>query len=80
MCITMELWARRGLFWGLLLALTSELWCWGVAVLLCDIDRCLTRWYSRVAIQGIRQEIADGLKTCLNAALDNYHQVRTTAL
>ena len=37
--------------------------------------RCLTRWYSRVAIQGVRQEIADGLKVCLQAALKNYNEV-----
>ena len=42
-------------------------------VVLC---RYLTRWYSRVDVQGVRQEIADSLKVCLKAALDHYNQVR----
>ena len=37
----------------------------------------LTRWYSRVAIQGPKQEIVDGLKMCLTDALKKYHQVHT---
>ena len=38
--------------------------------------RHLTRWYSRVSIQGKMQEIADGLKMCMKAALSKYHEVR----
>ena len=37
--------------------------------------RHLTRWYSRVSIQGKMQEIADGLKMCMKAALSKYHEV-----
>jgi len=38
----------------------------------------LTRWYSRVAIQGPMQEIVDGLKMCLQASLKKYHEVNRT--
>lgn len=38
-------------------------------------NKHLTRWYSRVSIQGRRQEIADGLKMCMKAALSKYHEV-----
>ena len=38
-------------------------------------DRYMTRWYSRVALQGPQQEIVDGLKLCLRAALQQYHEV-----
>jgi aubergine-like protein len=34
----------------------------------------MTRWYSRVAIQGPQQELVDGLKLCFRAALQKYHQ------
>ena len=37
--------------------------------------RHLTRWYSRVVIQSPNQEIMDGLKLCLQAALRKYHEV-----
>ena len=37
--------------------------------------RNMSRWYSRVVIQGQRQEITDGLKMCFQAALKNYHKV-----
>ena len=37
--------------------------------------RSLTRWYSRVAIQGMKQEIMDGLKLCMQASLKKYHEV-----
>lgn len=38
----------------------------------------LTRWYSRVAIQGQQQEIIDGLKLCLLASIKKYHEVNST--
>ena len=43
-------------------------------VLFCPFSS-LTRWYSRVAIQGVRQEIADGLENCVKAALRSYVDV-----
>ena len=35
----------------------------------------MTRWYSRVAIQGPQQELVDGLKLCFRAALQKFHEV-----
>ncbi|XP_018425718.1 PREDICTED: piwi-like protein 2 [Nanorana parkeri] len=37
-------------------------------------NHCLTRWYSRVVFQLPHQEIVDGLKLCLVAALQKYHE------
>ncbi|XP_077325966.1 piwi-like protein 2 isoform X2 [Lithobates pipiens] len=38
-------------------------------------NHCLTQWYSRVVFQLPHQEIVDGLKLCLVAALQKYHEV-----
>ncbi|XP_064633620.1 piwi-like protein 1 [Lineus longissimus] len=35
----------------------------------------LTRWYSRVCIQLPHQELIDGLKSCITAALKKYHEI-----
>ncbi|XP_068130792.1 piwi-like protein 2 [Hyperolius riggenbachi] len=40
-----------------------------------SINSCLTHWYSRVVFQLPHQEIMDGLKLCLVAALQKYHEV-----
>ncbi len=40
-----------------------------------NVHRHLTRWYSRVSIQGRGQEIADGLKMCVKSALTKYHEL-----
>ncbi|KAM5170425.1 piwi-like protein 2 [Mantella aurantiaca] len=43
-----------------------------------SINHSLTRWYSRVVFQLPHQEIVDGLKLCLVAALQKYHEVNHT--
>lgn len=50
----------------------------GVVCVCAMLGRHLTRWYSRVDIQGVRQEIADGLKVCFKAALEHYQEVCVT--
>ncbi|XP_075063228.1 piwi-like protein 2 [Mixophyes fleayi] len=40
-----------------------------------SINHCVTRWYSRVVFQLPHQEIMDGLKLCLVAALQKFHEV-----
>nr|DBA30176.1 TPA: hypothetical protein GDO54_006191 [Pyxicephalus adspersus] len=40
-----------------------------------SINNSLTRWYSSVVFQLPNQEIVDGLKLCLVAALQKYHEV-----
>ena len=42
---------------------------------MCESHRYLTRWYSRVVIQGMKQEITDVLRICMQAALKNYYKV-----
>lgn len=34
-----------------------------------------TRWYSRVCIQPVNQELIDGLKLCMVSAITKYHEV-----
>ncbi len=50
------------------------MWVWSLSVAPPPPCRHLTRWYSRVSIQGKGQEIADGLKVCMKAALSKYHE------
>jgi aubergine-like protein len=41
-------------------------------------NKTFTRWFSRVTIQDMNQEIGDGLKICFQNALSKYHELNNT--
>ncbi|KAJ9591964.1 hypothetical protein L9F63_001476, partial [Diploptera punctata] len=45
-----------------------------VAAFIASTNPSLTRWYSKVCIQGPGQELVDGLKTCFISALNVYYE------
>ncbi|XP_077999596.1 piwi-like protein 2 [Glandiceps talaboti] len=49
-----------------------------VGAMVASTNNSLTRWFSRVCLQLPQQELMDGLKLCLTAALRKYHEVNHT--
>jgi aubergine-like protein len=46
-----------------------------VAALVCSLNRACTRYYSKITFQHTHQELSDGLRINLTAALKKYHEV-----
>ena len=49
-----------------------------IAGFVASTNAMCTRWYSRVCIQPINQELIDGLKMCMISAITKYHEVSET--
>ncbi|XP_072051349.1 piwi-like protein 1 [Amphiura filiformis] len=46
-----------------------------IGAVIASMNKVMTRWYSRCCFQDPHQELIDGLKMCLTAALKKYHDV-----
>lgn len=44
------------------------------------LSSSLTRWYSRVTFQTPSEELINGFRVCLLAALQKYYEVSTTSM
>ncbi|KAJ7309724.1 hypothetical protein JRQ81_007787 [Phrynocephalus forsythii] len=45
-----------------------------IAGFVASLNQGMTRWYSRCIVQDVGQELVDGLKVCLQAALRSWHK------
>ena len=46
-----------------------------IAGFVASTNQMCTRWYSRVCVQPVSQELIDGLKVCLVSAITKFHEV-----